>query len=226
MKQFWKEYISAMHTGRVAECFDAWMDEDVVWTTDCVAYQAKGIMEVCKLYNQVQERVMGGRDSTVSMRVNDMTYHPKTDSVKIDFISSIRFPGVFVPKVEALRFNIKTTEKMKILKVVVNHIQSTIDPVHGDNDEAKEEEQQQQQQQHLQQQRPCLHNNWDTVRVKRGFALLRCRVCSLQWKLNKVVRCSSYTSPEGCPKGTGCPLLHVNMRKLTSEERAEALRRK
>eukprot|EP01064_Diplonema_japonicum_P000132 TRINITY_DN10081_c0_g1_i1.p1 TRINITY_DN10081_c0_g1~~TRINITY_DN10081_c0_g1_i1.p1 ORF type:complete len:266 (+),score=61.71 TRINITY_DN10081_c0_g1_i1:57-800(+) len=63
--------------------------------------------------------------------------------------------------------------------------------------------------------RPCLHNLWDSVRTKKGVALLRCRTCVSQWKLSifDVSKCKKFYSDEGCPKGDSCRHLHVHARK-------------
>eukprot|EP01064_Diplonema_japonicum_P004821 TRINITY_DN1316_c2_g1_i3.p1 TRINITY_DN1316_c2_g1~~TRINITY_DN1316_c2_g1_i3.p1 ORF type:complete len:300 (+),score=53.78 TRINITY_DN1316_c2_g1_i3:104-1003(+) len=244
-KQFWKEHVSSMHTGRVAECFDAWLDENIMWHTSArnLPVHTKGKIEVCKMYNIVQRKIMGGEQSTVSMRVNDVTYHPKTDAVKLDFTSSVLLSGAVVPTVEEIRFTIKYNDKMRINRVVVSPADDfIIRPVHTKNEKEEEEEEEEDEERSKTTtetddstyseefnlpllppttSRPCNHNNWDPVRVKRRTALLRCRVCVSQWKLpvGKVTRCPKYVSPDGCGKGSLCNSLHVNMRKLTYEER-------
>ena len=68
--------------------------------------------------------------------------------------------------------------------------------------------------------RPCQHNNWDSVRVKRQLAVLRCRVCCAQWKLRakKINRCHSFMDRGVCTDAN-CGYLHVNSRKQTTSER-------
>eukprot|EP01060_Flectonema_neradi_P036124 TRINITY_DN6872_c0_g1_i2.p1 TRINITY_DN6872_c0_g1~~TRINITY_DN6872_c0_g1_i2.p1 ORF type:complete len:323 (+),score=53.83 TRINITY_DN6872_c0_g1_i2:41-970(+) len=69
--------------------------------------------------------------------------------------------------------------------------------------------------------RPCSHNNWDSVRVKRKWCLLRCRMCGSQWRLatGSFTRCHVFTSKSGCSADESCPLLHIHHRKQTLAER-------
>jgi len=73
--------------------------------------------------------------------------------------------------------------------------------------------------------RPCAHNSWDNVRLKRGWVILRCRECGSQWRQRPFNasggRCRTFTGPGGCGLGTKCPLLHVHAVKRTVEERAK-----
>eukprot|EP01065_Artemidia_motanka_P005887 TRINITY_DN12858_c0_g1_i1.p1 TRINITY_DN12858_c0_g1~~TRINITY_DN12858_c0_g1_i1.p1 ORF type:complete len:551 (+),score=130.19 TRINITY_DN12858_c0_g1_i1:101-1753(+) len=87
----------------------------------------------------------------------------------------------------------------------------------------KKQQQQQQQQRTTPAQfrnRPCPHNEWDSVRTKQGVALLRCRVCSCPWRTvlsnrNGPAlwhRCSAFDRGE-CTLGPACPALHVHRSK-------------
>ena len=69
--------------------------------------------------------------------------------------------------------------------------------------------------------RPCSHNNWDSVRVKRKWCLLRCRNCGSQWRLatGSFTRCHMFTSKSGCHTNEDCALLHIHHRKQTLSER-------
>eukprot|EP01064_Diplonema_japonicum_P038356 TRINITY_DN925_c0_g1_i7.p1 TRINITY_DN925_c0_g1~~TRINITY_DN925_c0_g1_i7.p1 ORF type:complete len:182 (+),score=36.98 TRINITY_DN925_c0_g1_i7:595-1140(+) len=67
--------------------------------------------------------------------------------------------------------------------------------------------------------RPCDHNDWDDVRTKKGFKVLRCRVCQVQWKIpNNIERCLPFLH-ECCDKGNACEMLHVRRKKMGKEER-------
>eukprot|EP01064_Diplonema_japonicum_P012182 TRINITY_DN1963_c1_g1_i1.p1 TRINITY_DN1963_c1_g1~~TRINITY_DN1963_c1_g1_i1.p1 ORF type:complete len:294 (+),score=31.84 TRINITY_DN1963_c1_g1_i1:48-884(+) len=216
-KQFWKEHVSSMHTGRVSECYEAWMTGDVVWLTERVGLplRSQGITEACKLYNIVQDKILGGPQSTVTTRVNRVVHHQKTDLIKLDFVCSILKPNSLSPKVEFRRFTIRWNEDLLITRVIVSPtddsiINPVLEPMVARPESGIQLEA-----------RPCSHNNWDPVRVKRKHATLRCRTCTSQWKLHvaKVSRCAAHITPKGCPDGSECSLLHINARKLTYEER-------
>ena len=70
--------------------------------------------------------------------------------------------------------------------------------------------------------RPCSHNDWDDVRTRKGFKVLRCRECQKKWKLlsSNVPRCMPFLH-DCCDKGEDCPLLHVRRKKHTISERYE-----
>ena len=68
--------------------------------------------------------------------------------------------------------------------------------------------------------RPCVHNSWDNVRVKKGMVTLRCRVCQEQWKRNvaDVERCTAFPD---CPMGDACTKVHMHVFKMSLEERQQ-----
>eukprot|EP01065_Artemidia_motanka_P045647 TRINITY_DN6751_c0_g1_i1.p1 TRINITY_DN6751_c0_g1~~TRINITY_DN6751_c0_g1_i1.p1 ORF type:complete len:218 (+),score=58.16 TRINITY_DN6751_c0_g1_i1:79-654(+) len=70
--------------------------------------------------------------------------------------------------------------------------------------------------------RPCSHNDWDDVRTRKGFKVLRCRVCQRKWKLpsSSAPRCMPFLH-ECCREGDRCALLHVRRKKTPLEERVE-----
>ena len=67
--------------------------------------------------------------------------------------------------------------------------------------------------------RPCIHNDWDDVRTRKGSKILRCRVCQRKWKLpsSSVPRCIHFLRSH-CPNET-CQLLHVHKKKEGLEDR-------
>ncbi|KAJ9466595.1 hypothetical protein DIPPA_27072 [Diplonema papillatum] len=71
--------------------------------------------------------------------------------------------------------------------------------------------------------RPCEHNDWDSVRLKNVYTLLRCRACSAQWKVRSqaLLRCQTFHQTSACPAGEACKLVHVHARK-----QSKALRQK
>eukprot|EP01059_Diplonema_ambulator_P010650 TRINITY_DN2066_c1_g1_i10.p2 TRINITY_DN2066_c1_g1~~TRINITY_DN2066_c1_g1_i10.p2 ORF type:complete len:191 (+),score=59.42 TRINITY_DN2066_c1_g1_i10:186-758(+) len=68
--------------------------------------------------------------------------------------------------------------------------------------------------------RPCQHNDWDDVRTRNGFKVLRCRICQGRWKLpsRSVPRCMAYLH-DHCGEGVKCGLLHVRRKKSNIYER-------
>eukprot|EP01059_Diplonema_ambulator_P012180 TRINITY_DN22407_c0_g1_i1.p1 TRINITY_DN22407_c0_g1~~TRINITY_DN22407_c0_g1_i1.p1 ORF type:complete len:168 (+),score=35.21 TRINITY_DN22407_c0_g1_i1:37-504(+) len=70
-------------------------------------------------------------------------------------------------------------------------------------------------------QTPCGHNSWDTVRIRRGLATLRCRLCQKQWKCkqNKVPHCKRFYDEGECDGG--CNAVHVHQFKQNLKERLE-----
>eukprot|EP01064_Diplonema_japonicum_P012525 TRINITY_DN19966_c0_g1_i2.p1 TRINITY_DN19966_c0_g1~~TRINITY_DN19966_c0_g1_i2.p1 ORF type:complete len:281 (+),score=29.98 TRINITY_DN19966_c0_g1_i2:47-844(+) len=69
---------------------------------------------------------------------------------------------------------------------------------------------------------PCSHNKWDSIRIKRKWCLLRCRVCDAQWRLPATAvsdtRCIPFIT-KGCADEEECTLLHIYLRKQRLEER-------
>eukprot|EP01060_Flectonema_neradi_P016634 TRINITY_DN23269_c0_g1_i1.p1 TRINITY_DN23269_c0_g1~~TRINITY_DN23269_c0_g1_i1.p1 ORF type:complete len:502 (+),score=70.29 TRINITY_DN23269_c0_g1_i1:50-1507(+) len=75
----------------------------------------------------------------------------------------------------------------------------------------------------VQLERPCNHNSWDNVRIKRGWLVLRCRLCHSQWRQRptEITRCSAF-SEGNCPNDTRCPNLHIHHIKHTKAQRDQA----
>eukprot|EP00756_Hemistasia_phaeocysticola_P011131 Hpha_TRINITY_DN15090_c5_g3::TRINITY_DN15090_c5_g3_i3::g.123401::m.123401 len=71
--------------------------------------------------------------------------------------------------------------------------------------------------------KPCGHNSWDNVRIRRGWVVLRCRECDAKWRQrpHSNERCPDFPTPQGCARGDACPQLHVHHTKRTAEERAQ-----
>ena len=63
---------------------------------------------------------------------------------------------------------------------------------------------------------PCDHNSWDNVRVKRGVATLRCRMCREQWRRPRDSPANCEDFPD-CADGAACDKLHVHIFKKTKE---------
>ncbi|KAJ9452691.1 hypothetical protein DIPPA_27252 [Diplonema papillatum] len=70
--------------------------------------------------------------------------------------------------------------------------------------------------------KPCSHNAWDSVRIKRKWCLLRCRACQAQWRLLASLvsasRCIEFITT-GCTD-PGCENIHIFLRKQRLEDNA------
>eukprot|EP01064_Diplonema_japonicum_P004822 TRINITY_DN1316_c2_g2_i1.p1 TRINITY_DN1316_c2_g2~~TRINITY_DN1316_c2_g2_i1.p1 ORF type:complete len:269 (+),score=61.04 TRINITY_DN1316_c2_g2_i1:70-807(+) len=206
-KQFFKEYISAMHTGRVAECFDAWLDDKAAYVVKepCATLQARGKTGACKLYNMTVDEI-----TSLSVSVNAIKYNKDQRVAVLDVASSTVKDSGLHPVAQNVRFTFKFNVSMKLSKLVTScqPTQSAVYPVVVESSSSLPLKP-------PTSHRPCAHNNWDHIRVKRHQALLRCRECASQWKIavGKIAKCYRHLSLLGCPNGDGCTSLHINHRK-------------
>ena len=66
--------------------------------------------------------------------------------------------------------------------------------------------------------RPCDHNEWDNVRIKRGEIMLRCRTCQEQWRAPAdTQRCQAF--PQNQCTDSNCQHLHVHAHKQSLHDR-------
>eukprot|EP01061_Rhynchopus_euleeides_P015235 TRINITY_DN26079_c4_g1_i2.p1 TRINITY_DN26079_c4_g1~~TRINITY_DN26079_c4_g1_i2.p1 ORF type:complete len:596 (+),score=176.69 TRINITY_DN26079_c4_g1_i2:296-2083(+) len=70
--------------------------------------------------------------------------------------------------------------------------------------------------------RPCVHNSWDNVRIKRGWLVLRCRLCHGQWRQRptEIKRCAAFAEGQ-CDLDMACSELHVHHIKHTKAQREQ-----
>ena len=68
----------------------------------------------------------------------------------------------------------------------------------------------------------CQHNKWDNLRTKNEIVALRCRVCSIQWKVPveyiRTRKCESFV--KSCPI-ENCTALHIYKYKLPAKTRSK-----
>eukprot|EP01060_Flectonema_neradi_P039682 TRINITY_DN881_c0_g2_i1.p1 TRINITY_DN881_c0_g2~~TRINITY_DN881_c0_g2_i1.p1 ORF type:complete len:299 (+),score=36.12 TRINITY_DN881_c0_g2_i1:300-1196(+) len=229
-RNFCVEYLFAMGEGSVGECFNKWLSDDIEWRSKGmpVPIYALGKENSVRAYNIILERVFGGPTSQVTYFLDGIKVLD-FDRVRVETTSSIQKQGELAPFIQRkslfMRFR-----NCQICEMLVmpgpNHVQTIsmsdacIKPISAD-DESSSSVSSKPSESSTNSLPPCDHNNWDSVRVKRQIALLRCRECSSQWKMkaSSVMRCIPYM--DGTCDGQ-CGMLHVNARKQTQEERLAA----
>eukprot|EP01064_Diplonema_japonicum_P010948 TRINITY_DN181_c0_g1_i11.p3 TRINITY_DN181_c0_g1~~TRINITY_DN181_c0_g1_i11.p3 ORF type:complete len:263 (+),score=38.61 TRINITY_DN181_c0_g1_i11:1587-2375(+) len=218
-KQQFKEVIASMHTGKVRECVEAWMAPDVTYRSEGLPYNLncsgrEGFMET---YNRIITEYYGCPDAQMVFRLNNIE---RTGVSSLDIDITITTSG---------KRNL--VERMRSTVTFDKHImisESFVTPILGESSQmmcinpavvvkavvrAPSFV------------RPCLHNFWDSVRTKKGVALLRCRTCVSQWKIpaSDIVKCKRFLNDQGCSLGVMCPHLHINARKKNYEDRMNGL---
>eukprot|EP01064_Diplonema_japonicum_P038766 TRINITY_DN9507_c0_g1_i1.p1 TRINITY_DN9507_c0_g1~~TRINITY_DN9507_c0_g1_i1.p1 ORF type:complete len:289 (+),score=65.86 TRINITY_DN9507_c0_g1_i1:68-934(+) len=247
-KQQFKECIYSMHTGRMREYAEAWFVKDMVHRTEGMPYEINtdGIEAFLNSYNEVITGYYGSPEAQMVFKLEavvrvshrkirimfTMTTTGKRDMVerahvdmehndefKLTYITM--FADAHTPKGSALirpvnNKPLKTTNSAKKIpkqsKPDRAQMQSTVIPVGTEANPVV---------QSPTFDRPCLHNHWDSVRTKKGVALLRCRKCVLQWKITiaGIVKCKKFLTEQGCSHGDTCEHFHINAKKKAYEER-------
>eukprot|EP01064_Diplonema_japonicum_P038420 TRINITY_DN92_c3_g1_i1.p1 TRINITY_DN92_c3_g1~~TRINITY_DN92_c3_g1_i1.p1 ORF type:complete len:293 (+),score=44.38 TRINITY_DN92_c3_g1_i1:66-881(+) len=227
VKDFFGEFFAAMHNGTVTDCIGKWACDDVVTCTERLVFpiQVVGKEMMIKAYNEVLERSWG-IDSNITFRVDECI--PETPTrIRTDFTMSVHRSGMQQPIIKKRRWvlglrgnklaSIKVSPTCQdiqcagpFVEIPMASVPAYITPVAPPVPKAPSRSKD----------RPCVCNQWDSIRVKRGLALLRCRTCQSQWKLPSpdVVRCDAFLSPESCSKGHECTQLHIFPRKLPKKE--------
>eukprot|EP01060_Flectonema_neradi_P034029 TRINITY_DN5851_c1_g1_i1.p1 TRINITY_DN5851_c1_g1~~TRINITY_DN5851_c1_g1_i1.p1 ORF type:complete len:310 (+),score=49.47 TRINITY_DN5851_c1_g1_i1:94-1023(+) len=241
VREFFGDFLRGMQFGTIAEMYDKWLHDDVVWDTLDMPLPlfAFGKKDCVIAYNIICENVFGGPSSTVTLCLENQQMLSK-DRFKMCFSVSIKQKDWTTSMVERRQFHVKLRDG-KIQHMIVTPGFTTqqtygavdepcISPVQVPRSVAPQNEEtasscglssESDKVPELPPptlERPCMHNDWDSVRIKRQFALLRCRVCSSQWKIKatEVRRCNTFMDG-GCHGD--CELLHVNSRKQTQSER-------
>eukprot|EP01064_Diplonema_japonicum_P016444 TRINITY_DN24458_c0_g1_i1.p1 TRINITY_DN24458_c0_g1~~TRINITY_DN24458_c0_g1_i1.p1 ORF type:complete len:260 (+),score=39.34 TRINITY_DN24458_c0_g1_i1:76-780(+) len=205
--KFLSGFVSVMHSGGVAEYFEDWLHEEIVWATapdSEVKFHAKGRREACAAYNKIVAEAFGGPNCSVSFELNNVKQESETEIIA-DF--TIYLPRVVYRTWEIVLKDSKIYSIFCKPRVIPAVFEMELPPLPPPTTE-----------------RPCSHNEWDSVRVKRKQILLRCRKCASQWKLRagEITRCVKFTSGM-CRKGPSCTLFHIYSRKQTKEERQAVL---
>eukprot|EP01064_Diplonema_japonicum_P010531 TRINITY_DN1777_c0_g4_i1.p1 TRINITY_DN1777_c0_g4~~TRINITY_DN1777_c0_g4_i1.p1 ORF type:complete len:290 (+),score=51.74 TRINITY_DN1777_c0_g4_i1:61-930(+) len=233
-----QECIRSMHTGRVREFVEAWMTEDVAYTSEGLPFgmNVDGREEYLRNYNEVITGHYGSPDAHMVFRLDglarlsekdlrlDMTV---TTKGKRDMVERIRMDFTYNDMFQLCRAMVTTPDHVSptlsicgaaikpVCSKPIKKLKPTRKPVPSRVIEPSTIVQA------PSFDRPCLHNLWDSVRTKKGIALLRCRTCVSQWKLvaSDIMKCRRFLSEQGCPLGTLCDNLHIHARKKTFEDR-------
>eukprot|EP01064_Diplonema_japonicum_P022503 TRINITY_DN323_c0_g1_i1.p1 TRINITY_DN323_c0_g1~~TRINITY_DN323_c0_g1_i1.p1 ORF type:complete len:251 (+),score=51.84 TRINITY_DN323_c0_g1_i1:23-754(+) len=216
----WTSWQNAMEEGTVAEWVCKYLSPDIV-VCDYVSRSglkvARGHDGVCMYYNKVLERSWGG-DCKLTWGLEGATA-VGPDQVKVIFnLSLVPMPlGHVARQVWHFRLDaVNRVSEIVVAPVVVDlpvHCPSsrrgsasTTVSTSGSSGASAS---------------PCHHNSWENVRIKRGWAVLRCRECSTQWRLrpSEIDRCPEFGKEIGrrCSHGDACSRLHIHFTRLKRE---------
>ena len=197
-----EELFKAMHGGWFTKWADEHLSDDVVFIELGLLAEGNrtfnGRQEICEFYNKVLSTVWG-LQSMVSWTPECVVAGSEKGQVQAIMRQVVVQPGdQETIKRKSYDFNVNNEGKLTFLCCkILNVVSATFQPASAPVFE-----------------RPCCHNDWDSIRVKRKLCQLRCRVCLSQWKLRSenVHRCPVFVEP-GC-NDLQCELLHINKKKL------------
>ncbi|KAJ9466051.1 hypothetical protein DIPPA_14947 [Diplonema papillatum] len=73
---------------------------------------------------------------------------------------------------------------------------------------------------------PCYHNSWDSIRGRQSCTVLRCRDCSIIWKITsshlRDWRCTDFLRECKSPRGF-CRRIHIHSRKVPPSSSSSSL---
>ena len=215
VKRFFAAFLHGMHEGTIPEVFSEWLTEDIEWMSCKFEPNLYSIgIEKCIIgYNQALHHFLGGPNSTVIFTIHNIEMLSK-DRTKITFMSDVNSSTPVLPMMKDFYARVRGNQLSEILMMPIGE---TLSPFKKESPVlvapvAKFE---------LPPpsiSRPCKHNDWDSVRIKNQIVLLRCRICTSQWKIKvaQIKRCNHF--PEGVCTRTKCPFLHIHVRKQTRAE--------
>ena len=203
--EFFMGFIRSMHEGTIPKLFSEWLTEDAEWSCMLgLPLYAVGVQKCVILYNEILHNFFGGPNSTVTFTIHKLEMFAK-DRCRMTAISNTTTPTVIPPSLKHLHIRIRGNQVSEFLVLPVG--KSLIPPPQKPRFELPAPTMV----------RPCPHNNWDSIRIKNQIALLRCRICTCQWKLKAAdaKRCNDFMDGN-CTDS--CPKLHINTRKQTRAE--------
>eukprot|EP01064_Diplonema_japonicum_P021274 TRINITY_DN3080_c0_g1_i4.p1 TRINITY_DN3080_c0_g1~~TRINITY_DN3080_c0_g1_i4.p1 ORF type:complete len:298 (+),score=62.77 TRINITY_DN3080_c0_g1_i4:52-945(+) len=210
-KQLMDSMLAAMDKGSLHAFFEDYVADDGVWESNglLVNEKAEGRPAMLRHYNKVLATSWGGNGSSMCIQTHSYEEIPSKDGTsacQFIFETHITLEGQTVKRDRIWVFHINDITGL-IVRIDSLPSSPSLPPSPPASD------------------RPCEHNCWDSVRVKRQWCLLRCRVCESQWRLStgSFVKCKAFSTKPGCPVGTSCTLVHMNSRKQTLAERQLAI---
>ena len=221
VKIFFKNFFSAIHNGLVVEILSLWCTEDVILSSERLALPtyAEGLADVVIVYNNVLQHVWG-IDSNINFKVEDCTMLCPW-YVRMEFLMNITKKDQSEPIVLKRRWELglrgdkicsificppdRKIQGVKSVEVVQNTEPAPIHPVLTLSPPKPVGGY------------PCYHNSWDSVRIKKGFSILRCRFCLSQWKTKTcdMIKCKNFPN---CID-YDCEMLHIHNKKIPRIER-------
>eukprot|EP00756_Hemistasia_phaeocysticola_P007046 Hpha_TRINITY_DN14104_c0_g1::TRINITY_DN14104_c0_g1_i1::g.10566::m.10566 len=229
IRRGWGSWQRAMENGTVGEWVNEACTEDIrLWDhyRTCERPVAVGKSQSCSYYNKLLQSVWG---EGCSVTWKPDSFEPTRDGRGVVGIYDITVvsPGTG-RSTSRQKYTYRLTPERLIYEVIISPVSGAVEthspPPQATSDDASVADGEQPPTP------PCKHNSWDNVRIKRGWLILRCRVCQLQWRLRPLnaKRCPGFAPregiPPGCPKGVNCELLHIHYVKHTKEQRHEVRR--
>eukprot|EP01064_Diplonema_japonicum_P021744 TRINITY_DN3130_c3_g1_i2.p1 TRINITY_DN3130_c3_g1~~TRINITY_DN3130_c3_g1_i2.p1 ORF type:complete len:248 (+),score=39.35 TRINITY_DN3130_c3_g1_i2:44-745(+) len=217
---YWTAWQTAMEEGTVAEWVQTYLAQTVV-VKDTVKGKditLRGHDQVCRYYNSVMSSwgwnctVMWGLDGAVQVGEGKMEIIfdigvapcPQKHVVKQIWTVTLQKNGFLIESIEAsaapLTYSVSPCSTRSVTPVSTPECSSSESTIPVP---------------------PCAHNTWENLRVKRGYAILRCRECSSQWRVRPtdITRCREFGKEIGrtCSRGAACTYVHIHFTRLKRE---------
>eukprot|EP01060_Flectonema_neradi_P014883 TRINITY_DN21567_c0_g2_i1.p1 TRINITY_DN21567_c0_g2~~TRINITY_DN21567_c0_g2_i1.p1 ORF type:complete len:298 (+),score=29.28 TRINITY_DN21567_c0_g2_i1:113-1006(+) len=207
VRRFFGDMLQGMHQGTIPEVYTSWLTEDIEWMS-CKfipLLYAVGRKNCMVGYNHALNHFLGGPNSSVIFTIHSVLMLGK-DRTRITFKSDITSPSGVPPTIKEMYARVRGNQICEILMMPAG--ETILPPSPRPKFELPPPSIS----------RPCRHNNWDSVRIKNQIALLRCRICTSQWKIKvpQIKKCNNFT--EGTCTRPKCPFLHIYVRKQTRAE--------
>ena len=205
VNNFFRDFLKGINERTVSVVFRNWLAPDIEWTCKTTGAYAVGIEHCIDSYNQVLINNFAGLNSAVTFTIHNVIIL-STNRIRLTLISSVTAQPNIPPLYEHFYVRVRGEQLSEILitpmsgpppqRIAIELPAPTIC-------------------------RPCQHNDWDSVRIKNQIALLRCRICTSQWKIKiaQIKKCNRFL--EGSCAREKCPFLHINVRKRTRAELEE-----